>query len=104
MTISYGLSFKIPVLEKSRATEYGELLRYFMKELNAEIDAKPFYMKGDKKVKLTLWTEARLSGKICHLKVGNDLSAVYYLKSICDDAKRRNGSFGKCFNGSLKVK
>lgn len=98
MTISYGLSFKLPVLEKSRAHEWGELVRFFMDELNAEINKNPYYMKDGKKKKLTRYTESRVGAKIKHLKVKDDLSRIYTLKSICAQEKARGGSVLKEFN------
>ena len=75
-----------------------------MDELNAEIDKNPYYVVDGKKKKLTRWTEPRVAAKIASRKRGDDYSGLYELKSICLDYKRRYGSFGKCFNGSLKVK
>jgi len=89
---------------KTRNTEWGDLLRFFTEQLNQEIEARPFYIDASgKKRKLTKWSEPRVAAKIARLKHGDDLSKVYYLRSICLDSKARTGSFGKCFNGYLKV-
>lgn len=107
MTISYGLSLEkyfSPPPTKSKAHEWGELVRFFMYELNAEIDKNPYYVVNGKKKKQTYWTEPRVAVKIAPRKRGDDYSRLYELKSMCLDYKRRYGSFGKCFNGALKVK
>jgi hypothetical protein len=73
-----------------KITERGELLEYFHREARYDWDAKKY---GELTIK-------RIAVKLSHLKV-NDL---YYLKSICEDARRRRGEWAKCFWGSLKVK
>lgn len=88
----------------NKAQEWGDFLVFFSDELNAEIDKRPFYIdKTGKKKKLTRWTPSRVGLKIQHLKRGDDMSAIYHLKSICSQEKARGGSFGWVFNGALKV-
>lgn len=88
MTISYGLSFKLPVLEKSRATERGSLIEEMTNAINLE-------RVGTKYKPMTL---RAVAVKIGHIETKD----LYYLLSICNDSKNRCGSFSKCFFGSLK--
>lgn len=82
-----------------RATQWGDFLVFFMNELNAEIDKNPYYLdKKGKNKKLTRYTEPRVGAKIKHLKVKDDLSRIYTLKSSCVQEKDRGGSFLKEFN------
>jgi hypothetical protein len=75
--------------KKRQTSERGELLEYFHREANLEWDSKKY---GQLTIK-------RIAVKLAHLKV-NDL---YYLKSTCEDARRRRGEWAKYFWGSLKV-
>jgi hypothetical protein len=45
-------------------------------------------------------TIKRIAVKVAHLSVKD----LYYLKSICEDARRRRGEWAKCFWGSLRVR
>ncbi len=74
--------------KRDRATERGELMRYFMLELN----------KARKRDGLDLLTMPRM-GKIFELIPTKDL---YYLKSVCDDAATRGHEFSKRFWYELK--
>ena len=74
--------------KRDRATERGELMRYFMLELN----------KGRKRDGLDLLTMPRM-GKIFELIPTKDL---YYLKSVCDDSATRGFEFSKRFWFELK--
>ena len=74
--------------KRDKATERGELMRYFMLELN----------KGRKRDGLELLTMPRM-GKIFELIPTKDL---YYLKSVCDDAASRGHEFSKRFWWELK--
>ena len=74
--------------KRDKATERGELMRYFMLELN----------KGRRRDGLTLLTMPRM-GKIFELIPTKDL---YYLKSVCDDAASRGHEFSKRFWWELK--
>lgn len=84
---------KYQLIKKSKKHEWGELVRFFMEEVNKE-------RIGTKWKPLS---EVSIACKIAHLKKGDDYSALYHLKSICLDSKNRCGSFSKCFWGSLKV-
>jgi len=89
-----------PFIDKaaSRETIWGNFLVFFARELNAEIAKNPYYVKDGKKKKLTPWTKSRVGLKIAHLKVKDDFSRLYTLKSICTQEKARGGSFSKEFN------
>lgn len=82
--------FKQYVQTKTRNTERGDLLVYFVQKINAERDGKKY-----KKVKIPY-----VAGKL----TGFELRDLYYIKSICDDAHNRGYSWSKCFFGSLKIK
>lgn len=73
---------------QKRTSERGDLLEYFTSNVNtARI--------GTKFKKLPISAVAvRLQG----LK----LADLYYLKSVCEDARRRGQSWSKTFWGSLK--
>ncbi len=79
-----------PPTKKSRATERGELMRYFQKELN----------RARARDGLPILSMPRM-GKIFELIPTKDL---YYLKSVCDDAASRGGEFSKRFWWELKPK
>ncbi|MDD5068884.1 MAG: hypothetical protein PHN89_04810 [Candidatus Pacebacteria bacterium] len=79
--------YKLPPLKRS--TERGEYLVYFTEEINKERIAtkqKPFQLRY-------------IGFRLGHLKKIADL---HYLKSICDDTKRRGGIFSKTFFGAIK--
>ncbi len=71
-----------------RPTERGSLLELFTEEINSErrgTKYKPILLKF-------------VAVKTAHLS----LQDLYFLKSTCEDAKRRRQSFSKVFFGSLK--
>jgi hypothetical protein len=70
-------------VKRKRLTERGELMRHFTNELN----------RGRARDRLELITMPRM-GKILEAIPTSDL---YYLKSVCDEAGRRGGSFSKRF-------
>ena len=74
--------------KRDKKTERGELMRYFVHELN----------KGRARDSLELLTMPRM-GKILELIPTKDL---YYLKSVCDDAATRGHEFSKRFWWELK--
>lgn len=76
--------------KKSRASERGDLLKYFTDKINLERDGKKYK-------KVSVGYTAR---KLSHLTVPD----MYYLKSTCNDATSRGYSWSKCFFGSLKPK
>jgi hypothetical protein len=71
-------------------SERGELIDYFHANANAERDGKRY-----KKLPIRYYAV-----KLSHLKIAD----LYYLKSVCEDARRRGGSWAKAFWGSLRVK
>lgn len=73
----------LPKKKKDRATERGELMQYFRKELN-----RTRHRDG-----LPLLTMPRM-GRIFEALSVKDL---YYLKSICDQYAERGGDFSKKF-------
>jgi hypothetical protein len=76
--------------KKSRDTERGELLRYFMQKLNiarVRDGLPPLSMPR--------------MGKTLELIPTKDL---YYLKSVCDDAAARGNEFSKKFWWEVKLK
>ena len=76
--------------KRDKATERGELMRYFMKELN----------KSRVRDGLPPLTMPRM-GKIVELISTDDL---YYVKSVCDDASKRGNEFSKRFWWEVKLK
>lgn len=68
---------------KKKATERGELLRYFCRKLGLD--------------------EKKQIAFVAFKVTGMSVVDLYYLKSICDTyEKEGRGSWGKCFNGSIK--
>jgi hypothetical protein len=78
--------------KRSRATERGELLRYFMQQLN-----RP--RKSDGLPALTLPRMGRVVEKI-------PTKDLYYLRSVCEDSASRGGivAFSKRFWWELNPK
>ena len=70
--------------------ERQELISQFVTAINEERDGKKY-----KKV-----TGRQIAIKLSHL----DLQTLYYLMSVCRDAKNRMGSFSKYFWYLLKVR
>lgn len=72
-------------LKKAKVTERGELMEYFLKKLNAS-------RTQDGLAPMTM-------GRMAHVLVGIPTKDLYYLKSVCDDAQKRNGpsAFSKKF-------
>jgi len=81
----------LPKLPPSkRGSERGDLLQFFTDTLNHTRDGKKF-----KKLSV-----AAVAVKLSHL----NLSDLYYLRSVCDDAQRRGFSFSKRFWWEIKPK
>ena len=82
-----------PRSKKERATERGELMKYFMDKLNRA--------RGrDHLPPLTM-------GRMGRLLVAIPTPDLYYLKSVCDDAESRAGTmdaFSKKFWWEIKPK
>lgn len=76
--------------QSKRGTEWTDLVQEFQKEINRE-------RYGTKWAPVSF---VSVQNKVSHL----DLETLYWFKSVCTDAKKRNGSFSKCFFGALKVK
>jgi hypothetical protein len=74
--------------KKKRRSERSDLIEYFYLNANADRDGKKY-----KKLPVTYY-----AWKLSHLKVPD----LDYLKSVCEDAERRGGSWSKVFWGSLK--
>ena len=74
-----------PERKRDRATERGELMQYFMQKLNMT-------RTRDGLAPITM-------GRMARLLAGIPTQDLYFLKSICDDALKRNGidSFSKRF-------
>lgn len=83
-------NFQKPPKQQKRTTERGEVIKYFQEGVNAERDGKKYR-------KLPFGYFAM---KLTGLKQPD----LYYLKSVCDDARRRGQSFAKTFFGSLRAK
>jgi hypothetical protein len=73
-----------------RGSERNDLLDYFVRNVNLERDGKKYKKLG----------YAAMAYKLQALKVPD----LYYLKSICEDARRRGEPWGRVFWGSLKDK
>jgi hypothetical protein len=74
-----------PAAKKSKITERGELMEYFLGKLNAG-------RVQDGLAPMTM-------GRMARVFVGIPTKDIYFLKSICDDAQKRNGpsAFSKKF-------
>lgn len=68
--------------KRDKSTERGELMEYFMRKLN-------FARRRDGLPALTM---ARMGRTL----VAIPTSDLYYLKSVCDDADKRNGLDAFC--------
>lgn len=71
---------KAPELKKTRATERGDLLKYFSGKLKKPIPRVAFALTG------------------------MDLQTLYYIKSDCDQAERKGIPWGAAFWTSIKPK
>jgi hypothetical protein len=87
--IGAHLSDKSP-RKRDRATERGELMRYFLKEVN----------RARVRDGLPPMSMARM-GKTLELISTDNL---YYVKSVCDDQVKRGGEFSKKFWWEVKLK
>ncbi len=87
-----GSHMKGFVRGKSRATERGELMEYFIQKLNAS-------RAQDGLAPMTM-------GRMGRVLVGIPTKDLYFLKSVCDDAQKRNGvsAFSKKFWWEVKPK
>jgi hypothetical protein len=74
------------------------IIEEFVNEINKERPCT--YMKNNTKVTLKKVTGKAIAIKLAHVKSEFDL--MYFL-SVCKDYRNRNGSFSKCFFGSLKT-
>jgi hypothetical protein len=95
-------SFKdlvMPEFKKSTITnERQAVIKEFVDEINKERPVK--YKDKNGKIKtLPKVTPRAVAIKLGHIK---DLQELYYFLSNCRDYRSRNGSFSKCFFGSLK--
>lgn len=83
--------FVIPEFKKPKITnERQSVIKEFVDEINKERTG-------------TKWkpiTPRAVAVKLGHIK---DIKDLYYFLSVCRDYKNRNGSFSKCFFGSLKT-
>jgi hypothetical protein len=68
--------------KKDRATERGELMQYFMEKLNVA-------RRRDGMPPLSM-------GRMGRMLVAIPTKDLYYLKSVCDDADKRNGLDAFC--------
>jgi hypothetical protein len=82
----FAQNAKLP--KKTRRTERGDLLDYFTHNANLDRDGLKY-----KKLKISF-----MAWKLQGLKVKD----LYYLKSVCEQERRRGGSWSKAFWGSLK--
>lgn len=79
------------ITKKRFKTERHYILSEFVDNINKERIG----------TKYKLVTGRFIAIKLSHLK---DNGTLYYFLSICKDYKNRQGSFSKCFFGSLKIK
>lgn len=84
----FGQKVTPPSPQNRRRTERGDLIGYFTDEVNRE-------RLGTKYEPLTT---AFIASRLCHLKNPD----LYYLKSVCEDARRRGYSFSKRFWWEIK--
>jgi len=76
-----------------------EIIKEFVDEINKERPYTYTNING-RKTKVGLITGRAVALKVPHLKEPD----LHYFLSVCRDYKNRNGSFSKCFFGSLKEK
>jgi hypothetical protein len=69
-------------LKKDNATERGEMMQYFMQKLN--------------RARVRDGMPALTMGRMGRLLVAIPTPDLYFLKSICDDADKRNGIDAFC--------
>lgn len=77
-TRSLFAAYRMP--EKKKASERGELLRYFSEKLSRPIPRVAMYVKG------------------------LEVKDLYFMKSDCDQAEARGVPWGAAFHTSLKVR
>ncbi len=75
-------------------TEREDLITQFYNELKPSYDKYQALKKSPRRL-----TIRQVAVKTAHLKRED----LYYLKSICESAKREGGSYSKVFWGSLKI-
>lgn len=80
--IGQHIAGSAPTPKKSRDTERGELMEYFMHKLNIA-------RKRDGLPPLTM-------GRMGRTLVAIPTKDLYYLKSVCDDADKRGGLDAFC--------
>lgn len=92
--------FVLPEFKKPKITnERQSVIKEFVDEINKERPSK-YKDKNDKIKTLLPVTPKAVAVKLGHIK---DLKDLYYFLSVCRDYRNRNGSFSKCFFGSLKT-
>jgi len=72
-------------------SERASLIKEFVEAINDEREGTKYLPMSAKAI----------ACKVGHIK---ELEDLRFLLSISKDSKRRTGSFGKCFFGSLKVR
>jgi hypothetical protein len=86
---SIGRLFQVKETKK-HSSERGDLIDYFTNEINLERNGTNF---------------KKITPRVVAIKLGGlSLTDLYYLKSVCDDARRRRYPVSKVFFGSLKVR
>ncbi len=88
MEINLFSKYKIETPKKINS-ERAEIVSKFLDEINKERIGTKFKPMTGKRVAM----------KLAHVPTKD----LYYFLSVCKDSKNRNGSFGKCFFGSLKI-
>jgi hypothetical protein len=82
---------------EKRVNKRSLIIQQFVDEINKERPYTYTNVNG-KKTKVGFITPRAVALKVSHISE-NDL--IYFL-SVCKDYKNRNGSFSKCFFGSIK--
>lgn len=97
MELSLFSKYEVLKPDLKKVNSRSEILKQFVDEINKERPYTYTNING-KKTKVGLITGKAVALKVSHL-AENDL---HYFLSVCKDSKNRNGSFSKCFFGSLK--
>lgn len=97
MELSLFQKYQQPIVTKN-ISKRSLILEMFVNEINKERPYTYTNING-KKTKVGKITGKAVAIKLAHIKDEKDL---FYFLSVCKDYKNRNGSFSKCFFGSLK--
>lgn len=96
MELSLFQKYQEPIVTK-KISKRSLIIEMFVNEINKERPYTYTNVNG-KKTKVGKISGKAVALKVAHLKEED----LFYFLSVCKDYKNRNGSFSKCFFGSLK--